>query len=448
MFEIFKPAKAIDRLPAEKIDKAYTMHRIGVFISIFIGYAGYYLIRKNFTIASPYLMKNYGFTTIEIGLVGTAMAISYGLSKFVMGSLADKCNARYYIATGLFLSAIANILFAQTANVYVMCILMVFIGIFQGMGAPACHKLIASWFAVKERGTKLAIWNCSHNIGAGTLAPLVGLALIVFGPTNWKSIFYVPSIVSIVLGILVILFGADTPQSVGLPSIEEYSGEEVKTKESNTEEQLSVIQIIYKYIIKNKYMWFLASVTVFIYLIRYGIQNWIPIYLTSVKGFSHQQARFTFAVFEYAAIPGVIFIGWLSDKVFKGKRAPMGIICMVLIIVNILIYWTSSSFIVINVCVGLMGVLVYGPQMLVALCTIDFVPKCAVGSACGFVGLFAYLIGEVSANLVIGTVVKQHGWNAGFYIMLAASILGVVFFGLLLNAKKVEEDVQLEEKVA
>lgn len=444
MLDIFKPAPFKERLPQDKIDSTYKRYRLSVFISIFLGYAGYYIIRKNFTIASPYLIENYGFTPIQIGMIGTALSISYGISKFVMGSLSDKCNPRYYIAAGLFCSAVANVFFTITRNVYMMCIIMILMGIFQGMGAPACHKIIANWYSVKERGTKLSIWNASHNIGAGTLAPLIGLALAFFGSYTWKCVFYVPSVVSIILAIIVVVCGADTPQSEGLPSIEEYSGEIETKKKGKEEKKVPLLEILKKYIFKNKYMWYLAAVTVFIYLVRYGVQNWIPIYLSEQKGFTQAEARYTFAIFEYASIPGVIIIGWLSDKVFKGKRAPMGIICMSLIVANIIVYWTSSNPVIINISVGLMGILVYGPQMLVALCTIDFVPKSAVGSACGFVGIFAYLIGEASANLGIGSIVEHYGWDMGFYFMIGASMLGVFFFVLLLNAKKMDEDGNFE----
>ncbi|MGI2790476.1 MFS transporter, partial [Bacillus cytotoxicus] len=118
MFKWLKPAPAIERLPADMIDKVYRLLRIRVLIGISVGYAAYYLVRSNFTLSSTYLMKEYGFSTTQIGLLGSVVAIVYGLSKFFMGNLSDKAYAQRFIAVGLFLSAIINICFGFASHAH------------------------------------------------------------------------------------------------------------------------------------------------------------------------------------------------------------------------------------------------------------------------------------------------------------------------------------------
>lgn len=48
MLNFLKPAKQIDPLPSEKVDDTYKKLRFQVFLGIFMGYAGYYLLRKTF----------------------------------------------------------------------------------------------------------------------------------------------------------------------------------------------------------------------------------------------------------------------------------------------------------------------------------------------------------------------------------------------------------------
>lgn len=43
-----KPAKHIKPLPENQVDDTYKRLRLQVFLGIFIGYAGYYLLRKTF----------------------------------------------------------------------------------------------------------------------------------------------------------------------------------------------------------------------------------------------------------------------------------------------------------------------------------------------------------------------------------------------------------------
>lgn len=88
-----KPAPHIARLPAKQVDAAYTKYRYRNFFGIFIGYACYYLLRGNFSLVMPYLI-GLGFSKSQLGWVLSALPISYGISKFVMGNLSDRCNAR------------------------------------------------------------------------------------------------------------------------------------------------------------------------------------------------------------------------------------------------------------------------------------------------------------------------------------------------------------------
>ncbi|VTM11613.1 glycerol-3-phosphate transporter [Klebsiella pneumoniae] len=57
MLSIFKPAAHKARLPAAEIDPLYRRLRWQIFIGIFFGYAAYYLVRKNFALAMPYLIE-------------------------------------------------------------------------------------------------------------------------------------------------------------------------------------------------------------------------------------------------------------------------------------------------------------------------------------------------------------------------------------------------------
>lgn len=136
-----------------------------VFLSIFIGYAAYYFIRKNFNMAVPYLIETYGFTKTQIGLVGSALGLSYGLSKFIMGNISDRCNPRYFMSAGLILSGIVNLLFGYASSMTMLFVLMFLNGWFQGMGWPPCGRIMTHWFSDKERGIKMSVWNVAHNIG-------------------------------------------------------------------------------------------------------------------------------------------------------------------------------------------------------------------------------------------------------------------------------------------
>ena len=169
MWKILRPPKHKPPVAAEKIDKEYKRLRLQVFIGIFIGYAGYYLVRKNFTLAMPHLVE-MGFDKGDLGIALSANAIAYGLSKFLMGGVSDRSNARVFLPLGLVLSALVTMFLGTSAgisSIIMMFITQFLIGWFQGMGWPPCGRVMTHWFSQNERGTKMSIWNVAHNVGGG-----------------------------------------------------------------------------------------------------------------------------------------------------------------------------------------------------------------------------------------------------------------------------------------
>jgi OPA family glycerol-3-phosphate transporter-like MFS transporter len=160
MIGFLKPPPHRSQLPDEQVDATYTRLRYQVYIGIFVGYAGYYLVRKNFTLAMPHLVE-LGFSKTELGFALSGVAIAYGLSKFIMGSVSDRSNARNFMAAGLVMSSLVMIAMglvpAATASVSVMFLLLLANGWFQGMGWPPCGRTMVHWFSASERGTKMAL---------------------------------------------------------------------------------------------------------------------------------------------------------------------------------------------------------------------------------------------------------------------------------------------------
>lgn len=433
---IFQPAPHIHRLPKEKIDPVYKKQRLQVFLGIFVGYAAYYLIRKNFDLAMPYLLQQ-GYTKSQLGMVLAALPLAYGISKFVMGSVSDRSNPRYFLAAGLFLSAVISILFSSNfvlGSLGLMLVLMFLNGWFQGMGWPPCGRVMVHWFAETERGTMMSIWNVAHNVGGGLIGPLAILGIATFA--SWHSLFYFPAFIAILLAGFVLLTVRDTPQSLGLPSIEEYKNEYPVAEDNiDREKELTTKEILFKYVFVNKYLWYIAIANIFVYLVRYGVVDWAPTYLTEAKGFSHNDSSWAFFLYEYAGIPGTILCGYLSDKLFKGRRAPIGIIYMVAVMVAILFYWLTPGghHWVYNVSLIAIGFLIYGPVMLIGVHALDLVPKKAAGTAAGLTGLFGYVGGTTIANAGMGVVVDWFGWSGGFIMLLISCVLSIVFLALTWN---------------
>lgn len=463
MIGFLKPAEHKPRLPAEQIDPTYRRLRWQVFAGIFFGYAAYYFVRRNFDLAMPGMIEAGMYTKAELGGIGTAIGLAYGLSKFFMASISDRANARVFLSLGLVLSGLTMVAMGlfpwATSSAFIIFVLLFINSWFQGMGWPPCGRTMVHWWSKSERGTIVSVWNCAHNVGGLMPSVMVLLAGFIFSQTHgveashkdiWREALWYPGLAATVIAILIFFLMRDTPQSCGLPPIEEYKNDYPDDYDEKTyEHELSTKDIFVTYVLKNRLLWYIAVANVFVYLIRYGILSWSPTYLSEEKHFDFKGTAYAYGIYELAAIPGTLLCGWVSDKVFKGKRGLTGFIFMILTTIAVIALWLNpatpvdaagnvvaeyanlpwyknpyqfTDFLLMTT----VGFLIYGPVMLIGLHALELAPKKAAGTAAGFTGLFGYLGGTVSASAVVGWAAEHYGWDGGFYVMIAGSVLAVI----------------------
>ncbi len=438
MLGLLKPAPAIDRLPADRVDRDYRRLRRKVFAGIFIGYAGYYLVRNNLALAIPDILKEHPhFTKTQLGTALTGLSIAYGASKFLMGTVSDRSNPRWFLPLGLLLScvimAVSGSVKALYTSLFAVIALQTLNGWVQGMGWPPCGKTMVHWFSTNERGRIVSFWNCAHNVGGALVANLALLGVTLFH--DWGAKFYFNAMVAAAIAIVAWLLMRDTPQSCGLPPIEEHRNDFPPHYSADHERTFTFREILLGHVLNNKFLWAIAVANAFAYFVRYGVVNWIPTYLETAKGFSFKQSSVAWSLYEYAAIPGTIACGWMSDRVFKGKRAPATMLFMALTLVAVLVYWGNlrGPLWIDYAALIAIGFLIYGPIMMIGLHALDLVPKKAAGTAAGFTGFFGYVFGSAIAGTGVGWIADHFDWNGVFITMVACCILTIVFSALTLS---------------
>lgn len=432
MLSIFKAGPAANKVPAEKVQETYGRYRIQALLSVFLGYLAYYIVRNNFTLSTPYLKEHLDLSATQIGLLSSCMLIAYGISKGIMSSLADKASPKVFMACGLILCAIVNVGLGFSTGFWIFAALVVFNGLFQGMGVGPSFITIANWFPRKERGRVGAFWNISHNVGGGIVAPIVGAAFAILGSEHWQSASYiVPAGVAVLFAFIVLMLGKGSPRQEGLPALEQMMPEEKVVLNSRhtvqVPENMSAFQIFCTYVLRNKNAWYVSLVDVFVYMVRFGMISWLPIYLLTEKHFSKEQMSIAFLFFEWAAIPSTLLAGWLTDKLFKGRRMPLAMICMALIFVCLIGYWKSESLLMVTIFAAIVGCLIYVPQFLASVQTMEIVPSFAVGSAVGLRGFMSYIFGASLGTSLFGVMVDKMGWHGGFYLLMGGIVCCILF---------------------
>jgi len=385
----------------------YQLHSL---IGVFIGYMCYYIVRNNFVLSTPYLAEKLELSKTQIGLLTSSLLITYGCSKGAMSILADKANPRYFMALGLILCIIINILMGFSTSFYLFVGLVILLGIFQGMGVGPSIITVGYWYPRSQRGRASTTWNVSHNLGGGIVAPIVGASLAYFGSEQWEfSTYVVPSFFALVGVFLVLCFVKRRPAEENLPTVEEMYNEEtvntkLKTHVVEKPENMNAFQIFYKFVVKNPNSWFLVGVDIFTYMVRFGMLTWIPLYLLKEKGLTKADMGAAFMIFEWAAIPSTLIAGWLIDKFFRGKIMYLPMICMTIVFFCVFGYMNSDSIFSIILFSSIVGCLVYIPQSMVAVQAM-----------------------EAFGTTLFGFVVDRFGWNSGFYTIMCGAIMCFIF---------------------
>lgn len=437
---IFQPPPAAPPLTsAGEIKSTYRYWRIRILYTSIIGYAVYYFMRKNISVALPAMEADLGISKSNLGLFLTLHGVLYGVSKFFNGIWGDRANARYFMAFGLICSALMSLMFGLSSAVITLGLFWLANGYFQGMGFPPCARVITHWYSPRERATVFSVWNTSHSIGAAGVLVLTSY-LVRY---DWRLCFVVPAAIGLVGAMFVLLRLRDTPESLGLPEIEQYNGDRIAAKESaeNSAPAEEFWPFVRRHLFSNPLIWSLSLANFFVYVVRYAILDWGPSYIKEARGIELTHAGLTVACFEVGGVIGMLVGGVVTDRVFRSHAGRACVVYMLACTALVYVFWSyagDSLWLNSSLLFGV-GFFIYGPQCLVGVIAANLGTKRAAATAIGLTGLFGYA-STVLSGWGLGTIVQHFGWQSGFRIVVASALAASLLF---ITVWKVNADTEL-----
>ena len=423
-------APAADKLPADKADKQYKKLRFQAFVAGTLGYSLYYVCRTSLNVMKQPIIDSGVLDATQLGIIGACLYWTYAVGKFVNGFLADYCNIKKFMATGLVLSAFANFIMGilgvwqglagiASSTMFIMFAIMWTInGWSQSMGSPPAIIALSRWYPLKVRGTYYGFFSASHNFGEGLAFIFVSLLVSAAG---WQWGFFGASIAGAIGVTLIALMLHDTPESKGLSPVEVLAGEktqeeldaEAAQKAARSADDSMETKRIQKAVLRNPGVWILALASAFMYMSRYAINEWGMFFLQKTKGFELLEASSIIAVNTIAGIIGTVCAGWISDTVFKGDRKWPALVAGICESIALVLFLYGGDGWFVNVLAMVLfgiaiGVLI---SFLGGLMAIDLVPRKATGAALGIVGMASYaaagLMNIISGWLIDGQAVRD-----------------------------------------
>ncbi|MDF7640541.1 hexose-6-phosphate:phosphate antiporter [Bifidobacterium sp. ESL0784] len=404
-------------------------------------YSIMYFVRDDFKAAQPLLKTQLHLTTSQLGLIGFAFSIAYGIGKvvvgyFMVGKDNKKCASIMLVAASIVVACFGFFLTMEHVPMGWLLALWAINGVVQCSAGPCCSAVIANWTTKKNYGRYYGIWNASHNIGGGLVGIFALWCANTFFHGKVAGMFIMPAIVAFIVGIICFFVGKNRPQDIGWESAETIFDEPAK-EEDTTGANESTWTIFRKYLLTNPLVWILCVSDVFAYVMRIGIDNWSSLRVTEQLGFSNEVGAQAILYFAMGSMVGCIIWGSLSD-IMKGRPGLVSLICIGLTPIPLFIYQNGRTPMVVLISLFFLGMFVFGPQVLIGISIVNQVPKKATALAGGMMGCFGYLFGDSTAKVLLSRIADSaasglnifghvlHGWGATFSVLYVAVICAFI----------------------
>lgn len=438
-FAMSQPAEHL--LDADEAKRRYSRLRWQIFIAATLGYGLFYVCRLSLNVIKKPIVDAGVLSEAELGIIGSGLFITYAVGKFTNGFLADRSNVRRFMSVGLLVSALVNLLLGYFYSFGVFTVLWAINGWAQSMGAAPCVVTLSRWYSNKERGSFYGFWSSSHNIGEAITFIVTSVIVAAYG---WQWGFRGAGLLGLIGVLIIAIFMRDTPQSCGLPA------PDVATKKTEEKEDKKSIGEYQKQVLRNPAIWMLALGSAFMYISRYAVNSWGIFFLEANKDYTNIEASSIVSISSVCGIIGTILSGWVSDKLFKGRRNVPALIFGVMNVVSLCMFLLIPAG---NFVLDVASMIIFGLAIGALICylgglmAVDIASKKASGAALGVVGIASY-IGAGVQELVSGFTiegnkelvngVQVYDFSVVTWFWIGASILSVLCVLCVWNAKPQE----------
>ncbi len=413
----------------------YRIWQVKIFAATWLAYAGYYFCRKAFYVVKAEMADVLHFTTHDLAHLGTAYLLSYMVGQFSSAYFGRKLGPKLLLLVGMGISIICNVVFGVSNGFWTVFLFLALNGLAQGTGWPGCIGSLAFWFKRKQRGSVLGVWSTCYQLGS-VLA--VSFAAFLLGALGWRASFFGASVVLLVVWALVLWLHPNRPEDVGLDPIETPEGDETGGKVARPSQEAKETLGWSREVVTTILL--MGAIYFCIKFLRYALWSWSPFFLHRNFGLAGDDAGYISTVFDIAGFIGVIFAGFVTDKLFHGRRAFVAMAMILLMAVSFVVMylWGSASLLVFTISMGSVGFMLFGPDSL-----ISGVGAIDVGSTKGALVAAGIINGMGS----IGPVFQEQiiGWMYDFFdqrlgpilmvLMVVAALCFVLTMALWLKAR-------------
>ncbi|EOZ6581483.1 MFS transporter [Klebsiella michiganensis] len=414
--------------------------RIGILALLAVGTMINYLDRTVLGIAAPQLTAELGIDAAMMGIVFSAFAWTYALAQIPGGIFLDRFGNKVTYFLALTLWSLFTMFHGLAVGLKTLLLCRFGLGVSEAPCFPVNSRVVSARFPQQERAKATAVYTVGEYLGLACFAPLL---FWIMGSFGWRALFISVGAAGVMFALVWWRCYREPHEDKHLNQLERehiVNGGGMSTgAEQHTAFSWPLIrQLLAKRQILGASIGQFAGNTVLVFFL-----TWFPTYLATERHMPWIKVGF-FAIMPFlAAAGGVMFGGWVSDKLLKatgsanlGRKLPI-IAGLLMASTIISANWLTSDLAVILV----MSFAFFGQGMVGLGWTLisDIAPKGLGGLTGGLFNFCANLAG-ILTPLIIGFIVAASG--NFFYALIyigGAALLGVAAYVFILgDVKRIE----------
>ena len=418
----------------EKQYKVFKLNAWVVLLAFSILYCFLYCGRQNLSFAMPAMMKEEGWTALQLGILTSVQFWTYAFGHLINGRLGEIVGVNRLIVIGMVLSAAMNLLIGFQSSLFIITVLWGINGYVQSMLWSPGMALLANWWPSNKRGFATGFANAFSGLGSVVTAFAVSFSYVLLPNNGWRSAFIGSAIVMLAVAAIYPFFAKEKPSRIGLPEYVD-PNQAVESNDNELQEVIEKKGKLYPYIhLLKQWRFDLWMVIIACSSIaRYGLLTWIPTYFTEVHHLDIENGIIGSIICPLGMAAGALVIPWLSDRIWSQNRLPWVIISSAGAALTVFGFMNAGAGILASVLLFFAGFFIYGINSLVWVFATDVGGRIFAGTAAGVLDCAAYIGASVQAIFFGSVLTKSGNWNLVF-----ACIVGVlvVMIGAALAAGK------------
>jgi len=409
---------------------------------LFLGYAGYYLCRSNFSVSLPLIIDElvaHGMTPdeakIRLGAITSFGVLAYAIGKLFLGGLADFLGGKRNFLTGMGGSILFTLLFSLGGGMPIFTLAWIGNRLVQSTGWAGAVKITSRWFSHSSYGTVMGLVSLSYLFGDAAARQFMG-AIIGHG-YGWRVVFQVAAGTLFVIFVANVLLLKESRTEIGEsePDVNPanlFGAEGSDPKPAGLRDLLGPL-------FRSPAFWIVCSLSLGTTLVRETFNTWTPTYFHQVAGYSEAAAASTSSVFPFFGGVSVLLSGFLSDRMGRYGRSAIMFVSLLASSVALLALGSlpaGAGRMLPTVLVGAVGFLVIGPYAYLAgAIALDFGGKHGSATSSGIIDGVGYL-GGILAGDTVARISVSFGWTGAFLALAVIALLSSGAAAMLLMGQR------------